>query len=75
MISAHVEWCIGNHSGLCTIFFKTNTWCLMFMLYHTVNLKFWDTLGFFFHFYAQPVLGGFNPVKTKNKCLYFSDQH
>ena len=32
----HIECCIGKCLGLCTIFFKTFTWHLQFMLYYTV---------------------------------------
>ena len=36
IISSHTEWCIGKYLGVCTVFFKTFTWYLKFMLYHTV---------------------------------------
>ena len=35
---------ILNDAGLTTIFFKTNSWYLKFMLYHAVIYIFWDTL-------------------------------
>ena len=43
MLSPHTEWCIGKCPGLCTLFLKTSTWYLKFMLYHAVFL---DCLGY-----------------------------
>ena len=55
MISPYIEWCIGKCPGLSTLFFKTNTWYLKFMLYNTVIYIFG---GYFriFTFHAQTVL-------------------
>ena len=60
----HIEWCIGKRPGLCTIFFKTITWHLKFMLYHAVIQFFWDTLDFFY-FYAKLCSGGFKFLFTR----------
>ena len=52
----HIEWCIGKRPGLCTIFFKTITWNLTFMLYHAVIQIFLDT-SFFSIFMPNCALG------------------
>jgi len=44
IICPHIKWCIEKCPGLCTMFFKTSTWYLKFMLYHAVIF---DCLGIF----------------------------
>jgi len=64
LILPHFEWCIGKCPGLCTIFFKTFTRYLKFMLYHAVICVVWDTLYFrFFLSIVLPLLcsEGFKP--------------
>jgi len=46
MIPLHIELSIAKYPSLCTIFFKTSTWYLQFMLYHAVAKIFWDTWDF-----------------------------
>ena len=46
---------LENVMVLCTVFLKTTTWYLMFILYHAFIRLFWDT---FFHCYAQTVFWG-----------------
>jgi len=61
MISPDIEWCIGIFPGLCTIFFKTSTGYLEFLLYYAVNL---EIFGYFILFsflcptYALGALNG-----------------
>ena len=43
MIPPHIELSIAKYPSLCTIFFKTSTWYLKFMLYHAAAKIFWDT--------------------------------
>jgi len=57
MIPPNIEWCIWRSPGLCTIFLKTSTVYLKFMLYHAVVKILLDNLKFF-HLYAQTVLRG-----------------
>jgi len=46
IISLYIEWFIGKCPDLCTLFFKTFTWFLWFMLYHAIIEIVWATIDF-----------------------------
>ena len=63
----HIECCIVNCSGVCTIFFKTCIRYLKGMLYYAVINSVWDTLDYF-HVYAQTVLWAVKHALAHNGC-------
>ena len=46
MFSPNIEWYIGKSPGMCTLFFKTRTWYLKFILHHAV-IKFFSNIVLF----------------------------
>ena len=76
MVSPYNEGCIGKFPGLCTIFFKTSTQYLKFMLYQIVIWIFWDTLDFFPTFMPKLCSGGFkpNPMIQRLSCYHLGSE-
>ena len=60
-----------KYPGLCTFFFKTSTWYLLFMLYYAVIYTFRDSLDFFPMLMPKPCSGDFKAYI--NNCLSCTD--